>query len=240
MTAHAERSGFTFKQFHVAHEGCAMKVGTDAVLLGAWAPIAGISRVLDIGTGSGILSLMLAQRTAAPFHIDALDINADAVGQAIENVIHSPWANHIRCLHGALQDHTAEPYDLLISNPPFYPPGQILSSPARQHARHTEQLSHGQLLLDTARLSLCNSALALVLPYDAAQTIIQDAPASGWVLTDCCTVSPKSGKKPNRQLLLFRRTEPESITRTELILRNNNGSRSPAFTQLAEAFYLKD
>lgn len=240
MTAHAQRSGFSFKQFHVAHDGCAMKVGTDAILLGAWVPVLDISRVLDIGTGSGILSLMLAQRAAGSIHIDALDIDEDAVAQATENVIHSPWAEKICCRHSALQEHTAAPYDLLISNPPYFPHGQTLSSAARQCARHTEQLSHTQLLKDAARLSHRNSALALVLPCDAAEALIQDAPATGWYLTDCCTIVPKPGKAPNRQLLLLRRTEPETITHTELTLRNTDGHRSPAFSQLAAAFYLKD
>ncbi len=215
MTNHHQRTGFTFKQFHVAHENCAMKVGTDAILLGAWTPVSGITRILDIGTGSGILALMLAQRTCGTSQIDALDINEDAVKQAECNRIHSPWADRIRCIHGSLQDYIAEPYDLLISNPPFFRHGQTLSSPARQIARHTEQLSHQQLLSHAARRSHDGSTLALILPCDVAQTLVQIAPETGWHLA-------VSG----------------AVNDTAFTIRNTDGSYSPAFIDLSHMFYL--
>ena len=233
------RTGFTFKQFHVAHEGCAMKVGTDAILLGAWVPLGGATRVLDIGTGSGILSLMLAQRAHGPILIDALDIDKGAILQAQKNVQHSPWPNSIHCHHCPLQDHKSAPYDLIISNPPYFRPGQILGSPTRQWARHTEQLPHDQLLSNATRLSHTDSVLALVLPTQTGQGITQVAPAAGWHLNACCTVFPTTTKAPNRQMLLFRHAPPAKTDQTELTIRQPDGTYSPAFTHLCKDFYLK-
>lgn len=239
MSDHQQRAGFTFKQFHVAHEGCAMKVGTDAVLLGAWVSVTRVSRILDIGSGSGILSLMLAQRTDGKLHIDALDIDADAVAQARENIRQSPWPEAIHDKQCPLQEYEAEPYDLLISNPPYFQPGQTLGSPARQWARHSLHLPHDQLLTHAARLSHADSALALVLPTDAGEAITASGPATGWHLHSCCTVYPTPTKPAVRQLLVFHRKAPHKILRSELTIRQHDGAYSPAFTRLCQTFYLK-
>ena len=124
---------FRFKQFTVWHDRCAMKVGTDGVLLGAWCPMAVDSlqlivnsrkhkefRVLDIGTGSGLIALMLAQRLMGIGHIDAIDIDTDAVAQAQDNFALSPWENMLHAHHSTLQDWQAEGYDLIVSNPPYF------------------------------------------------------------------------------------------------------------------------
>lgn len=110
--------GFTFKQFHVDHDRCAMKVGTDGILLGAWAPVANARRVLDIGTGSGLIALMLAQRSRSDCVIDAVELDNNAVNQARDNVTASPWAARIRVIESAIQEYQAAPYDLIVSNPP--------------------------------------------------------------------------------------------------------------------------
>ncbi|QHI68358.1 tRNA1(Val) (adenine(37)-N6)-methyltransferase [Tichowtungia aerotolerans] len=231
-----QRSGFTFKRFHVFDDRCAMKVGTDAVLLGAWAPVVDASSLLDIGTGCGILSLMLAQRGA--YQIDAIDMDAGAVAQAEENAAASPWAEKIRCMHSSLQDFQGGPYDLLVSNPPYFNPGQTLKTPERQTARHCGELSHGQLLRDAARLSHRGSRLALILPSDAAQRLIEAAPETGWVLSDCCDVLPKPDRPANRQLLCFQRTPSESVRRSEITVRQADGQYSPEFIELCRDFYL--
>ncbi len=126
--AAVRRDGFTFKQFFVAHDRCAMKVGTDGILLGAWAPVAGVKRILDIGTGSGLVALMLAQRTPEDVTIDAVELDAQAAEQASENVAASPWAHRI-AVHAqdivswrGQAEQTAR-YDLIVSNPPYYEPG---------------------------------------------------------------------------------------------------------------------
>ena len=102
-------SGFTFKQFHIDHDRCAMKVGTDGILLGAWAPVADARRVLDIGTGSGLIALMLAQRSTNDCRIDGVELDKDAAGQARDNVAASPWASRVTIIENAIQDYQAVP-----------------------------------------------------------------------------------------------------------------------------------
>lgn len=131
-------SGFNFKQFHVAHDRCAMKVGTDGVLLGAWAGVAGASRVLDVGCGSGLITLMVAQRTAA--HVVGVEIDAPAAEQAIENVAASPWAHRIEIVHADVSDLCPdEKFDHIVSNPPFFcrrsPSARRSSCPSPPHGR---------------------------------------------------------------------------------------------------------
>ncbi|MDE5207319.1 methyltransferase [Citrobacter amalonaticus] len=121
-TSVLRRNGFTFKQFFVAHDRCAMKVGTDGILLGAWAPVAGVKRILDIGTGSGLLALMLAQRTDESVIVDAVELDSDAAVQAQENVADSPWADRVSVQAEDVQswaERQTIKYDLIISNPPL-------------------------------------------------------------------------------------------------------------------------
>lgn len=111
-------NGFTFKQFHIDHDRCAMKVGTDGILLGAWAPVDSARRVLDIGTGSGLIALMLAQRSTNDCHIDGVELDKDAAMQAHENVTASPWRERVTIIESAIQDHLAP---LTISSSPTRP-----------------------------------------------------------------------------------------------------------------------
>ena len=112
-------SGFTFKQFHVAHDLCAMKVGTDGILLGAWAPVTNARRILDNGSGSGRIALMLAQRSPADCRIDAVELDSNAARQARENAAASPWHERVTVIESAIQTYQAAPYDLIVSNPPY-------------------------------------------------------------------------------------------------------------------------
>lgn len=117
------RNGFTFKRFFVAHDRCAMKVGTDGILLGAWAPIAGVKHVLDIGAGSGLLALMLAQRTGDDVHVEAVELDEEAAAQARENALASPWASRIEVWQADIhqwQPSQTRRYELIISNPPLF------------------------------------------------------------------------------------------------------------------------
>lgn len=143
------RNGFTFKQFFVAHDRCAMKVGTDGILLGAWAPVADVKRILDIGTGSGLLALMLAQRTDDNVPIDAVELDDGAAMQAQENVAHSPWPHRITVHTDDIQHWAPRQtvrFDLILSNPPYYEPGVECATPQREQARYTATLDHQTLL----------------------------------------------------------------------------------------------
>lgn len=143
------RNGFTFKQFFVAHDRCAMKVGTDGILLGAWAPIAGVKHVLDIGAGSGLLALMLAQRTGHDVQVDAVELDEEAAAQARENALASPWSSRIEVCQADIhqwQPSQTRRYELIISNPPFFAEGVPCATSQREQARYTTTLDHASLL----------------------------------------------------------------------------------------------
>lgn len=143
------RNGFTFKRFFVAHDRCAMKVGTDGILLGAWAPIAGVKHVLDIGAGSGLLALMLAQRTGDDVHVEAVELDEEAAAQARENALASPWASRIEVWQADIhqwQPSQTRRYELIISNPPFFAEGVPCATSQREQARYTTTLDHASLL----------------------------------------------------------------------------------------------
>lgn len=132
-----------------------MKVGTDGILLGAWAPVAGVKRILDIGTGSGLQALMLAQRTEEHVTIDAVELDPQAARQASENAADSPWAERIRVECADVltwaPEQTAR-YDLIVSNPPYFTPGVECGTPEREQARYTGSLDHKALLTSAAEL----------------------------------------------------------------------------------------
>lgn len=172
-------SGFSFKQFHVNHDQCAMKVGTDGILLGAWAPLAQSQKILDIGTGTGLIALMLAQRSKdIGSDIDAIDIEERAIAQARQNIADSPWPSRVHCFAQSLQTFANEAgrqqsYDLIVSNPPYFNSGQVLDCQARQTARLTGELDHVSLCKAALRLLKPQGSLCLVLPYQAALALLQ-------------------------------------------------------------------
>ncbi|MDR0892473.1 MAG: methyltransferase, partial [Mediterranea sp.] len=143
---------FQFKQFTVWHDKCAMKVGTDGVLLGAWASVAGARRLLDVGTGTGLIALMLAQRCDADARLVALDIDALAVEQARGNVAASLWSDRIEVLEADFkQYHPDVKFDVVVSNPPYFTEALACPDPQRNMARHNDSLSYGKLLEGVAK-----------------------------------------------------------------------------------------
>lgn len=149
--------------FFVAHDRCAMKVGTDGILLGAWAPVAGVKRILDIGTGSGLLALMLAQRTDENVIIDAVELDVDAAQQAQENIAQSPWMHRVSVHTEDAQQWIPRQtvrFDLIISNPPYYEQGVECATPQREQARYTTTLDH-QMLLTLAADSITEEGFFL-------------------------------------------------------------------------------
>lgn len=231
-------SGFTFKQFHIDHDRCAMKVGTDGILLGAWAPVADARRVLDIGTGSGLIALMLAQRSTNDCHIDGVELDKDAAMQAHENVTASPWRERVTIIESAIQDHLAPPYDLIVSNPPYFPAGQTLRDPARALARHTGGLDPRGLLAASDRLLSRTGQLALVLPTAMADEIL--CISSSYDLYERCylAVTTREGKEANRVLLLLGRGL-NKCERGEIVIHSATGGYSDRYIQLTSPFYLK-
>lgn len=234
-------NGFTFKHFFVAHDRCAMKVGTDSILLGAWAPIAEVDCVLDVGTGSGLLALMLAQRTADNVTIDAVELDSQAAMQATENFAQSPWAGRIT-LHQAdigpwcqTQSHR---YGLIICNPPYYQPGVDCASPQRATARYTTTLGHPRLLACAAALIQPQGFFSLVLPSVEGEAFIREALAQGWYLRYRTDVCETEMRPPHRLLLAFSRQSGEYFAE-RMVIRGSDGQYSEAFCSLTRDFYLK-
>ncbi|MGY3916311.1 tRNA1(Val) (adenine(37)-N6)-methyltransferase [Aeromonas australiensis] len=234
----ARNSGFTFKQFHIEHDRCAMKVGTDGILLGAWAPVGQARRVLDIGTGSGLIALMLAQRTADECHIDAVELDINAASQARENAAASPWAARVTVIESAIQAYQAAPYDLIVSNPPYFLAGQSFSDPARALARHTGALDSHQLLAACDRLLSLNGQVALVLPTAMADEIL--CISANYDLHGICytAVITREGKEANRVLLLLGRGL-NRCDRGEIVIHSAGGAYTDRYIHLTSPFYLK-
>lgn len=231
-------SGFTFKQFHIDHDRCAMKVGTDGILLGAWAPVEQAHRVLDIGTGSGLIALMLAQRSTNDCRIDGVELDKDAADQARDNVAASPWATRVSIIESAIQDYQAPPYDLIVSNPPYFVAGQVFSDPARALARHTGALDPHALLAASRRLLSQDGRLALVLPTAMADEIL--CISADYDLYSLCytAVITREGKEANRVLLLLGRGLSR-CEQGEIVIHSTAGGYSDRYIQLTHPFYLK-
>ena len=237
------RGGFTFKQFFVGHDRCGMKVSTDGVLLGAWAPLPVTRRVLDIGTGSGLLSLMLAQRLAsedAPFEIDAIDIDIDAVLQAQENCAQSPWQAHLNVWHQDLLTwdiSSRQSYGLVICNPPYFQHGAAYRDAQREKARDSRTLDHRSLLRKVAELLSDEGFFSVVLPIQEAEHFAEHARTTGWVLHCQCDIYERANSSAKRRLMTWRRCPTESGVE-RLVIRSEQGQYSTGFQRLTKEFYL--
>lgn len=213
-----------------------MKIGTDGILLGAWAAAAG-TRFLDIGTGTGLLSLMLAQRFPDA-KIDALELEKDAAARARLNFQESIWQDRLSCFPVALQDWQTEvPYDFLICNPPFFQTGLRAVQPSRSLARHADQLSFADLALHSARLSHSRSQLAMILPVAAFSVLHVQLLAHCWYLRQRCAVQPLPSKTPHRYLLTYHR-QSGAVAETHLCIQEGPGQYSDQYRDLTTSFYL--
>ena len=224
-----------------------MKVGTDGVLLGAWANAnPDILRIADIGAGSGLVSIMLAQRFTDA-HIDAIEIDQQAATQANDNFLSSPWSNRLNIFCSPVQQfapsHIAE-YDLIVSNPPFFSNSMKAPDQARTTARHTDTLTLNQLISCAATMLKTNGTLCLVLPAWEETNILQCAAQSQLQLCKLCRVQGRATKPAKRLLLSFLKTtketaEPENtVIEENLILEDEPNKRTIAYSQLMHDFYL--
>ncbi len=233
-------SYFSFKQFTVYHNLCAMKVGIDGVLLGAWATVIQTESILDIGTGTGLIALMLAQRSSA--QIDVIDIDNNAVQQANENIANSPWSNRIHSEKISLQlfaEKTMKRYDLIVSNSPFFINSTKTPSEVRTTARHTDTLTHEELIINALRLLKPTGRICIILPVNEGFRCLGFALKIGFHCTKKCTVFPKPNSAAKR-LLLELSVQPSAEIESELTIESNERHHySPEFTLLAKDFYLK-
>lgn len=240
---------FRFKQFTVWHDRCAMKVGTDGVLLGAWCPLAtttseGEYKVLDIGTGSGLIALMLAQRATSiddtPIVIDTIDIDAGAAEQAKFNFEQSPWSKLLRIYQSSLQEWQSEKeYDLIVSNPPYFQGSLKNPNAQRATARHTDSLSYSELIAHSERLLRRNGTLALVLPIEAEEEILSLAAAAGLSPIAITYVHTKPGKPVKRILMALIKGDADGeVDGNHFYIESADSPRSEEYKKLTEEFYL--
>jgi len=234
------RNGFTFKQFFVAHDRCAMKVGTDGVLLGAWAPVDHVSRILDIGTGTGLVALMLAQRTKDGVCVDAVELECAAALQAGENFAESPWNSRLSVFAQDINDFALDApnkYDLIVSNPPYFETAVACRNEARNAARYTETLTHRALLECANSLLSSNGTFCVVLPYDIGLSFEKAAQDLGWHTQARLDIRDRPEKPLNRMLLALAR-QAHLPNYQALALREKLNVYSAEFRALITDFYL--
>ncbi|MDR2859827.1 MAG: methyltransferase [Mediterranea sp.] len=193
---------FHFKQFTIRQDECAMKVGTDGVLLGAWAPVECVRRILDVGTGTGLIALMLAQRS--PAFITALEIDKSAACQAGENVRCSPWNDRIEVVCTDFRTFMPkDKYDLIVSNPPYFVDSLLSPDKQRSIARHDYRLSYLDLIQGTKQLLSPQGMFAIIIPTNVAGTLEELARLYGLFPFRRLDVVTKPGGEPKRTLLAF-------------------------------------
>ncbi|KOS07475.1 tRNA (adenine-N6)-methyltransferase [Flavobacterium akiainvivens] len=235
-------SDFRFKQFTIHQDKCAMKVGTDGVLLGAWAPVAhNPYNILDIGAGTGLISLMVAQRTYAE-QIDSIEIDADAHEQCIENFEASPWGDRLFCYHASLDDFMEEweeEYDLIASNPPFYTEDYTSGNEQRDQARFAQSLPFEDLAEASGILLSENGVLAVILPYKEEARFRLLAQEEGLYPFKITRVKGTPESEIKRSLLAFSRFETNDIAIDELVIETARHQYTPEYIQLTQDFYLK-
>jgi tRNA1Val (adenine37-N6)-methyltransferase len=232
---------FQFKEFSIDQDRCAMKIGTDGVLLGAWTSIEDPYSILDIGAGTGILALMLAQRSDAE-QIDALEIDEDAYEQCVENFENSSWADRLFCYHAALDEFVEEmedeKYDLIISNPPFYTEDYKSGDTARNMARFAEALPFVELIKFASELLSDEGSFAVIIPYSEEEYFLKLSEQVNLFPNRITRVRGTESTPLKRSLLQLSFTE-KPFTSNELILEESRHQYTKDYQKMVAPFYLK-
>lgn len=232
---------FRFKRFEVLNDRTAMKVGTDGVLLGAWCDVTSAHRVLDVGTGCGVIALMVAQRNSDA-RIDAVEIDKDSADEAALNFSRSLWSKRLHIEHCdfnefALRDEVGR-YDLIVSNPPFFTNGVLPPEASRMSARHTQNLSYDQLLKNADRLLAEDGKIALITPFENIKEIVEGSVFNSLSISKKVNVVSVKGSSPKRVLWELRH-EPCEMQESELVIEISPLSYSEEYVALCKDFYLK-
>lgn len=239
--------GFRFKQFEISQDRCAMKVGTDGVLLGAWAD--GGSRILDVGSGTGLIALMMAQRFSGA-QVQGIDIDEEACLQARENVTESPFADRVEIMHTRLQDfvlnatdaslenHGKELFDAIVSNPPFFVGSMKNPDIKRAVARHSDSLPFRELWQGVGRLLSEEGIFSVILPTEVVEQFTAEGYVSGFYLVRKCGVKTVERKAPKRFLLAYSRHRCLEMEETVEVMMEKDGKRSEWYAKITDEFYL--
>ena len=234
---------FRFKEFSIAQDKCAMKIGTDAVLLGSWTPISSdVYSILDIGAGTGIIALMLAQRSFAET-IDALEIDEDAYEQAVENFENSPWGDRMFCYHAAfdefVEEMNEEKYDLIVSNPPFFSNSSVSEiTTTREQARSQASLPFEELLHGVSILLSENGTFNIVIPKEEEAKLLEIASENNLFPNKITLVKGTATSKVKRSLITFSFHQNE-VERDVLVLETSRHNYTPEYREMVSPFYLK-
>ncbi len=232
---------FRFKKFEVRQEQSAMKVNTDSILLSSWVHVSGVSKVLDIGTGTGLIALMIAQRNADAI-LHGVEIDEAAYLEAKNNFAQAKWSTRLEAFHAPIQDFENElaPYDLVISNPPFFTGGTLSENQNRRSVRHTIKLPNNELLRTVRRLMAKNGRFAVVLPYIEGLRFIEMAKTYGFCLHRQTEVYPRKKKNVERLLIelgLYQCDVPE-LSKITIYQGESSSEYTSEYKKLTEDFYL--
>ena len=234
---------FKFKQFTVYHDRCAMKVTTDACFFGAWCAeeIAQLSfddpTLLDIGAGSGLLSLMIAQKNK--LHIDAVEIDEGAAMQAKENIADSPWTNHIEIFNeDILQFHPGKCYDIIVSNPPFYENELSSASKNKNVAHHSEELKISEVIKIISTRLEADGVFFLLYPYKREQEIINLLADNELFITKKILLRQTTQHSPSRAMIMGSKSEADESIITSAVIWNENKQYTERFVALLQEYYL--
>ena len=232
---------FQFKQFKIEQDRCAMKVGTDGVLLGAWTPLINNPyNILDIGTGTGLIALMLAQRSTAE-QIDAIEIDDDDYEQATENFENSPWSERLYCYHAGLDefvDEVEEEFDLIVSNPPFYTDEYKSGDEQRDNARFEDSLPFEELVEAADFFLSDNGIFALIVPFKEEEKIVALCQERKLFPLKITRVKGTPTTEIKRSLLAFSRIEQKAFI-NELVIETARHQYTSDYIELTKEFYLK-
>ena len=233
------KDSFEFRQFTIHQDRCAMKVGTDGTLLGAWAST-GVAdgRILDVGTGTGLIALMMAQRFPR-CQVTAIDIDEAAVSQAQQNVGESPFSDRIHVLQADVTTfNDTDGFDAIVSNPPYFHQSLECPDDRRTLARHTSSLSYNRLMEAAWRLLRNDGVLSLIIPDDCRARLEAEACLKGFFLTRLCAVRTTPKKDPKRYLMEFRKSPIDELDKQEGVIEISPCVRSEWYQSLTQDFYL--
>ncbi len=233
-------SYFRFKQFTINQDKCAMKVGTDGCLLGAWADLRQSHKILDVGCGSGLIAIMAAQRCSEAY-ITGIELDKDAASQARENADASPWSERMNIIHkDFLQYAPDEKFDTILSNPPYFVGSMKCPDDKRSKARHDDSLASDALLAHACELLLEGGKLSVVIPAEQSEIWNKQALSVGLHLTRITFIHTRATAAPKRVLMEFTKGEnATTLLKKDFVLEEEPGKYSEEATRLLQPFYLK-